>query len=372
MSTNAGSVNDQPLADSAIFSCASPQRILATGGILLIIAGLIFGDIFAVFILHPNNARIGQALFDAAQAVAAQDAAAVLTQFQAIGGFLENRGTKVDAHSHIINFGYLAIMLALAQPYVALSRQHKIQLAKLFLVGAVLLPPSVFLIHYVGLVYSPLESIGWASIAADVGGLFIILACIGQLVGLCRYAKGDRTVDEVDYVLNCNSWESRLLLKGGALLLLVGFLFGAFYAAANFEQIAAQEIVILSAILEQSAAQDMAAVADSFAGYGSLMAEKAIKIATHAHANEVGILLLLLAFIQPFIYWSEQWRRRWATVMVVGAIGLPIAILFELKYGLLAGGFADSAGLLLIISLFAMLFGVLRHTGRLDAEEGVQ
>lgn len=372
MSTSAGSANDATLVDNAIFSYASPQRILATGGILLIIAGLIFGDIFAVFILHPNNARIGQALYSAAQAVAAQDAAVVLEQFRAIGGFLENRGTKVDAHSHIVNFGYLAIMLALAQPYVALSRQLKLRLAKLFLVGAVVLPPSVFLIHYVGLVYSPLQSIGWASIAADLGGLLIILACVGQLVGLCIYAKGDRSVDETDYVLNCSGWESRLLLKAGALLLLAGFLFGAFYAAANFEQIAVREIVILSAIVDQSAAQDMTALGSSFADYGGLMAEKAIKIATHAHVTEVGILLLLLAFIQPFIYWSESWRRRWAAVMVVGAIGLPLAILSELKYGLLAGGFADTFGLLLIISLFAMLFGVLRHTGRLDAEGGVQ
>ena len=34
---------------------------------------------------------------------------------------MEDRGTKVDAHVHMIDAGYLALLLALIQPYVALS-----------------------------------------------------------------------------------------------------------------------------------------------------------------------------------------------------------------------------------------------------------
>lgn len=362
------------MSDSLITSAevphSSPQRILTIGGILLIITGMLFGDVFAVFILHPNADNIGKAMYLAAQAVAAQDPATVFEQFGAVGGFLENRGTKVDAHSHIIQFGFLALLLALAQPYVALTHKRKVRLAQLFLVGAVVLPPSVFLIHYVGLAYSPLQSIGWASIFADLAGLLVIIACIGELLGLWRYLRGQRDVAAAEAAVNCASPESRLLLQGGALLLLVGFLFGAYYAAAVFQQIEEREIATLNTIVEQSAAQNMQAVDQSFAAYGGLQAEKAIKIATHAHVNEVGMLALLLAFIQHLIFLDPRWRKRWAGLFLVGAIGLPLSILLELRFGLLAGGFADASGLLMIVSLFAMLFGVLRHTGKLDAAQG--
>ena len=62
--------------------------------------------------------------------------------------------------------GYLALLLALVQPYVALSAVRKKILAS-FLVGGVVLPVGIFLIHYVGLAYSPFAVIGWASVLAD-------------------------------------------------------------------------------------------------------------------------------------------------------------------------------------------------------------
>lgn len=347
-----------------------PQRVLVIGGLLLIVAGMIFGDIFAVFILHPNNTHIGQELFAATQAVATQDAATVLTHFQNIGGFLENRGTKVDAHSHIINFGYLALLLALAQPYVALGRRVKLRMAQLFLFGAVMLPPSVFTIHYIGLAFSPLKSIGWASVFADLGGLFIIIACVVQLVGLYRYTRGCYPADTQDVQLNCSGTISRLLLAGGAILLLSGFLFGVYYAATSFEQLAVRELEILKALVGEAALNNMTEVAVQLGSYGAVMAERGIKIAAHAHVNELGILLLLLAFVQPFIFLSQSWKRRWAIVMLVGAIGLPVAVFSELKFGLLAGGVADTCGLLMIIAVIAMMFGVLRHSGRTDAAGG--
>ena len=86
------------------------------GGIALIAAGMIFGDIFAAFVLHPNADRIGQHLLAATRAVAAGDPAAVRVEFGGIGSLLENRGTKVDSHAHSTDFGYLALLLALAQP----------------------------------------------------------------------------------------------------------------------------------------------------------------------------------------------------------------------------------------------------------------
>jgi hypothetical protein len=47
-----------------------PRRLLIVSGILLIIVGMIFGDIFAVFVLHQNAGRIGEHLVAATEAVA--------------------------------------------------------------------------------------------------------------------------------------------------------------------------------------------------------------------------------------------------------------------------------------------------------------
>jgi hypothetical protein len=44
-----------------------------------------------------------------------------------------------------------------------------------------------------------------------------------------------------------------------------------------------------------------------------------------------------------------------------------VFVLLELQWGLVAGGFADIGGLLVIVALFAMLIGIWRYTGKLDS-----
>src|ERR1700682_6731486 len=165
-------------SELASFSPLSARRLLLLGGIGLILSGMIFGDIFAVFTLHQNAAQVGANLAAAAQAALVGDRHAVLANFKNVGAFLENRGTKVDTHVHMIAFGYLALMLAILQPWVAFAERAKKVIAWIFLVGAGLLAVGVFLIHYVGLAYSPLQAIGWASIFADFGGLLVFFSTV--------------------------------------------------------------------------------------------------------------------------------------------------------------------------------------------------
>jgi hypothetical protein len=75
----------------------------------------------------------------------------------------------------------------------------------------------------------------------------------------------------------------------------------------------------------------------------------------------------MLAFFQPFVNLSERWKRRWAAILLLGSLLLPVCVFFELRYGLLAGGLADFGGFLVIVALFAMWIGVLRYNGGLDA-----
>lgn len=358
------------------WAAGSSGRVLAFAGIALVIAGMLLGDVFAIFVLHQNAARIGDRLAAAATAVTAGDAQAAAAQIQQAGGLLENRGTKVDAHVHSIDFGYLALLLAILQPWVLLPERSKSRLAWLFVAGAAILPAGVFLIHYVGLAYSPLQNIGWASIVADAGGLVVAVAAAGELAGLVLYARSARSTGgpPVGHVavgtapnplLETRSWCARVLLAGGALLVLAGFVYGAWYSAFDLYRIEQRESAVLSQVLDT--ASHAGDGQSALASYGDLQAEKAVKIAAHAHIIEFGLLAMVLALVQPLVFFSERWRRRWAVTLLAGSLLLPLFVLLELRWGLLAGGIADFGGLLVIVALTAMAAGVLRNDGALHA-----
>ena len=350
------------------FAPMGARRLLALGGIGLILVGMLVGDIFAVFVLHQNAAKVGASLSAAAHAAAAGDAKTVFASFQSVGNFLENRGTKVDTHVHMIAFGYLALLLAILQPWVAFNDNAKKTLAWIFLFGAWLLPVGVFLIHYVHLAYSPLQAIGWASIFADFGGALVIGATLACLVGIARSTQQAGDCAPVrDGLLEDRSVAGRILLAGGLALVLLGFLHGAYYAVADLYKHEALDYSLLSTMSTGAAAKDVAGVDSALAKYGQLGGEKAVNIAAHAHAIEFGLLAMLLAFFQPYVSLRDSWKRRWAWVLLCGSLLLPVFVLLELNLGLLAGGIADVAGLLVIIALLAMWIGILRYTGEVDA-----
>lgn len=358
------------LSGQSAFPRLGARRLLVLGGLALFLGGTIFGDVFAVFILHPNANRIGQALVAATAAVRRHDVETAGKSFEAIGGFLENRGTKVDAHAHMIGFGYLAMLIAVLFPWVRLSEVTSRRLAMLLVVGGALLPVGVFAIHYVGLAYSPLESIGWASIVADAAGLLVVIACAGFLVGLWRgWRSGEPAVQ--DGLQSERSWAGRLLMAGGVLLILAGFLHGAWFAGVDLYAQERLDHDLLAAMAESSAMDPGPGVIPERAGaalnaYGGLQADHAVKIAAHSHIIEFGLIALMAGFFQPFVYLSEKWQRRWAVVLLAGSVVLPVAVLGELKFGLLAGGVADVGGALVVAALAGMLTGVLRYTGSLD------
>lgn len=350
----------------------SARRLLIFSGIALIAGGMLFGDLFAVFVLHQNAALQGEALLAATQAVAAQNPTAVKDVFASLGGLLEDRGTKVDAHVHMTDAGYLALLLALLQPFIAFPHRTKKLLATLVVTGGVLLPVGIFLIHYVGLAYSPFAVIGWASVLADSAGALLIVALLGEAWGLYRYFRDARAEAGEKESLLSGGWARQALLSGGTMLVLLGFLYGAWYSAFDLYRHEEQETSILKKMVDdagQPSSQSSAAL--EVKHFGNLAGERAVKIAAHSHIIEFGVLAILLSFIQPYVFLGETWRRRWVLVLLTGSVILPVFVLLELKWGLVAGGIADIGGLLVIIALLGMLVGVLRHTGSLDSHSGV-
>jgi hypothetical protein len=346
------------------FERMSARRLYIFGGIALIAAGLLFGDIFAVFILHQNAGRQGEALVAASRAVAAGNAAAVNEVFSHLGNLLEDRGTKVDAHVHMIDAGYLALLLALVQPYIALSQQTKKSLAALFIAGGVLLPVGIFLIHYVGLTGSPFAAIGWASVLADSAGALLIVVLIVQARGFWKYLRS-RQLSDPELPAE-DSMPRRALLTGGTILLLLGFLHGAYYAGTLLYEHEKMETVILQRMINAATAGNLDAATAEVNNFGGLAGARAVNIAAHSHIIEFGLLAMLLSFVQPFVFLSEKWKRRWVKLLLGGSVILPVFVLLELKLGLLAGGIADIGGLMVVVGLVGMLVGILRYSGGLD------
>src|SRR5260370_41214227 len=101
-----------------------------------------------LFRSHQNAAQVGANLAAAAQAAVAGNRNAVLANFQNVGAYLEHRGTKVDTHVHMMDFGYLTLLLAVLHPWVAFTGRATKKLAWRFLAGAGLLPIGVYLVHY--------------------------------------------------------------------------------------------------------------------------------------------------------------------------------------------------------------------------------
>ncbi len=360
------SVSSSKERELAGFAALGARRLLLLGGLALILTGMFFGDIFAVFTLHQNAAQVGANLAAAAHAALAGNRQAALANFQNVGAFLENRGTKVDTHVHMIDFGYLALLLAILQPWVAFTESVKKKLAWVFLTGAWLLPVGVYLIHYVGLAHSPMKTIGWASIAADFGGLLVLIATFVCLLGMWKHFR--RKLDgPPDKLLADRSTEGRMLLAGGIALVLLGFFHGAYYAATDLYRHEAQDYSLLAAMSAGAAALAPLVVDAALTGYGQLQGAKAVNIAAHAHSIEFGLLAVMMAFFQPYVRLRASWKRFWAGALLVGSLLLPVCVLLEMKFGLVAGGLADAAGLLIIFALLAMWIGMLRYTGELDA-----
>ena len=349
------------------FAPMSARRFLVLGGIALIAGGMLFGEIFAVFVLHQNAGQQGAALIAASHAVAAGNAAASNGTFARLGSLLEDRGTKVDAHVHMTDAGYLALILALVQPFIAFTQATKRVLAGLFLVGGTLLPIGIFLIHYVGLAYSPFAVIGWASVLADSAGALLIVVLVAGAWGFWKYLN-TRELSEPALPIE-NSMASRALLSGGTLLILLGFLHGAYYAGALLYHHEQMEIDILGRMITAASHSDLATATTEVNNIGNLAGAHAVNIAAHSHIIEFGLLAMLLSFVQPYVFLSEKWKRRWVKVLLGGSVVLPVFVLLELKFGLLAGGIADVGGLAVVVALSGMMVGILRYTGNLDAKE---
>ena len=61
--------------------------------------------------------------------------------------------------------------------------------------------------------------------------------------------------------------------------------------------------------------------------FGNLAGARAVNVAAHSHIIEFGVLAMLLSFVQPLVFLSEKWKRRWVKVLLGGSVILPVFVL---------------------------------------------
>ena len=332
-------------------------RLLIFGGILLILTGMLLGEIFAIFISHVAAAQIRREwTANMIPAIERQDLGSVRAAYSRIEDLLARRGRIMDTHSHMIAYGFLALALALLQSVNRSSEKTRCALALAIVMGGLIQSVSVFLSYW--------AAAPWHSLAltfSAIGGMSVFFGVLGTVAGLRDQVSSIDFAAEIGGLLSSAS--SQILLRAGAILILVGMVFGFYYAWVFVTQQEPRQIGLIGDALRSAMSRDSLAATNSIMAYRSLQSRIAIVTAAHSHVIEMGTMAILLAFVQNYVFLSALWKTRWAVLFCIGAAIMPICTYTASILGLVAAGFADTFGMLSVIALFAMLCGLVRQTG---------
>ena len=150
-----------------------------SGGTWLILLGFFHGVWYAAVDLYDHEAQEITILGTMIDSAAANNMASTTRQVTNFGNLAGVKAVNIAAHSHIIEFGLLSILLSFIQPFVFLSDKWKGRMVKMLLGGSVILPGFVLLELKWGLV---------AGGIADLGGLLVVIGLVGMVVGVRRYS----------------------------------------------------------------------------------------------------------------------------------------------------------------------------------------
>ncbi len=342
---------------SALLGRLDSSRLLALGGICMVLVAMLLGEIYAIYISHVANGIIRQSWTAVVEAASQGNAVAVEEHFAIIGDLTEKRGRTMNAHSHLGAFGLLALVLAFIQPVLPLTDQRKRLFAVTFLLGAVLQSGGVYISYYVG---------RWAVYLADVGAVLFIIAVGGNLLALLSRRPASSVSLSETLRLQLAPAASRFLVQAGLLLILAGMVFGLYYAGVLVSVDRPAVFSSIDAAVQGVADQDATKAGEQIAHFKRMQSKIGITAAAHSHAIEFGLIIILLAFIQRYVLLDDAWRLRWARVLAVGAYLLPVCVYLATMYGLRAAAFADLFGGMVMLGLIAMGYGIVRYTGAAD------
>jgi len=183
--------------------------------------------------------------------------------------------------------------------------------------------------------------IGWASILADFAGALLIIV-LSQKLGDSNYVRTRKFAEPA--LPEDEGWSAALCLQA---------------APAGFARIPARRLVcgiylyehermetdILQNMITAAGANDLVTATDQVGNFGNLSGARAVTLqhiltSLSSTAGDAAFIRATLRIPQRAV------ERRWTQVLLAGSVVLPVFVLLELRFGLVAGGVADIGGLM--------------------------
>lgn len=318
-------------------------RLLLCGGLLLLLGGLVAGEVFALLISHRLNADLRAAWLGVLELSGRREVDAIAARFEHIHYLATQRGHVMSIHSHAGPYGLLATALALTKTRLGALGRYDLPAAILIVAGG--------LIQSAGFVVPNHETIAWLSFSNT--GVVMLLIGIGCYVpGLMPAAAQYRALPGPEDA-------GGMLLRAGATLAFAGLLFGLFLAWRHvfFEEPALH--LALKELMGAIRRGDTEVAKAIYATYKSTQIRMAITAASHSHAVAFGLTMILAALLAGHLRLTSLWRNTAYTLIAAGGFLLPVFVYLAPRFGYIYALCADAAGALVILGLLITLIGLI-------------
>ena len=124
----------------------------------------------------------------------------------------------------------------------------------------------------------------------------------------------------------------KLLLSAGLALTILGMVYGFWYAVADEHPTLERMGVSLATAFAEVANGQMGRAQDSLQNYGATRFEYIRDVHTHGHLAALSTLLLILGLFFNQLSFSEKVRLYVASVLVFGAVALPLGSFLEMFF----------------------------------------
>lgn len=319
------------------------SHILLAGGLVLVVAGLVTGELFALLLSHTLNAELRDAWQNVLALAGKAEVGAIIPRFDQIHHLATERARVMSLHSHFGPYGLLAACLALAKTRVGTAGRFDVPATVLILAGG--------LVQSVGFLALNYDTTSWFSIP-QLGVALLLLGIALYLPGLLQTAPRAAALPRMDLA------EGKLL-RAGAVLVLAGLLFGLYLAWRHvyFEEPSLHAALRDLAVAVQ--AGDQAAASKLYATFKATQVRMAITAAAHSHALADGFIMIIAALAAEHLSLSAVWRKTAFTLIVAGGLAMPVFVYLAPRYGYIFALCADSAGGLVIVGLSIVVFGLV-------------
>lgn len=322
---------------------AAGSRLLLVGGLLLVVAGLATGELFALLLSHTLNADLRAAWKEVLSLAGSAEAGSISSHFDQIHRLAAERARAMSLHSHFGPYGLLAAALAVAKTRFGQSGRYDLPAALLILGGGAMQSLGFLWLDYGGGEWSSISNIGAALM---IVGLFLYCPGLLPSADLAAGIPGPREA-------------GGRMLRIGAVLVFAGLLFGLYLAWRHvfFEEPHMHAALrgLVGAIVDGDQA-----LADSlYADFKGAQIRMAITAASHSHAVAFGFIMIVTALTAPQLKLGRVWRNAAFVLIVGGGVLLPVFVYLAPRYGYAFALCADSAGGLAILGLLVVLYGLI-------------